>query len=1055
LSDNESARFAVRFFIFGVMHTMFRILSALFVLAVLSPAHAAIGPAPGADPERHWQSADTAHFRINYAMPRRAQAERVADIAEHVYSRMSRQLQWEPGSRIEIILLDEFDIPNGYSTPLPFNESAIFLTPPNDGELLDNSVWLEMLLTHELTHTFHLDKVRGAPNVLRHIFGRNPLLFPNLWQPDWAIEGIATYNESTPKLGKGRLRGPIFEAWMRIEHEQGFKSLAEINSDGRALPTSKQYLYGVYFYDFLARKYGPDAIYNYINNFSNNIVPRVYTNPVEVTGKHMDELWDEFIADLAEQMKRREVPIEAAPRADGDVILPANFEIASLAPAADGVLATVDDGLLQPSLVHIDTQGKVSELAKLNPGAYIDTRADGTALIAQPEICHNFNYYYDLYTWSASGGLQRQTTCGRYRRAVWLGDRIAALRMDGGVATLCILERHGDDWNEARTLYRTPDQVEAIDLATSPDGKRIALGIKQAGSWQVLEFDSAGGTPRVLFNYNAPLHGLRYARDGGALEFIAVKDGIYDLWRYTSDTLLAEPADCGRRCDAVAPAPVGSAAPRRDRTSDTLLAQPADCGRRCNAVAPAPDGSAAPRPDRTSDTLLAEPADCGRRCDTVDPAPDGSAAPRRDHTPGLTRLSHTYTAVLSHSGIAQDGSVVLGVLAANGTELRRMQTAAPIAQQAIPVSNQTALLQGNTPPTTYQLGEPGNYHAVNSMYPRTWLPSVLLDRGLSAYGASTFGSDALGWHNYTADVMWETSQHEAIGSLSYNYLGEHFFNVSRNLWARQSTGSGSNQTTTLFDRTTGAQWASMLPWMGIQRSVYLGVGAAMQTTDHVQVPGLITRTQDERVGATFLRYDTRNTNWYADGVNRGNLTTLLYESYRPFTSFYDGYISRFDTREYLPVGKTVLSGRWTEVRAQGSTEQFQLGGATEYDLTQAPMLNQRNLPLRGYIGSEAALRGQNTSMASIEWRTPLSDIDRHAMSPPLGINRLSASAFMDAGSVWDNGNPRSRYYRGVGIELLGEVIVYYRLQLPLRLGIARGLDNPSGTQAYLQLGQSF
>ena len=1004
---------------------MLRFLSALFFLAVLSPAHAAIGPAPGPDPERNWQSADTTHFRINYAISRRAQAERVADIAERVYSRMSRGLQWEPGSRIEIILLDEFDIPNGYSTPLPFNESAIFLTPPNDGELLDNSVWLEMLLTHELTHTFHLDKVRGAPNVLRHIFGRNPLLFPNLWQPDWAIEGIATYNESTPELGKGRLRGPMFEAWMRIEHEQGFKSLAEINSDGRALPTSKQYLYGVYFYDFLARKYGPDAVYNYINNFSNNIVPRVYTNPVEVTGKHMDELWDEFIADLADQMSRREVPLKAAPRADGNVILPAKFEISSLAPAADGVLAAVDDGRLQPSLVHIDIQGKVSELAKLNPGAYIDTRADGTALIAQPEICRNFNYYYDLYTWSASGGLQRQTTCGRYRRAVWVGDRIAALRMDGGASTLGILERHGNDWSESRTLYRTPDQVEAIDLAASPDGKRIALGIKQAGSWQVLEFDSAGGAPRVLFNYNAPLHGLRYARDGGALEFIAVKDGVYDLWRYTSDTLLAEPADCGRRCNAVAPAPDSSAAPRRDRTSDTLLAEPADCGRRCDAVAPAPDGSAAPRRDRTPGT------------------------------PGLTRLSHTYTAVLSHSGIAQDGSVVLGVLAANGTELRRMQTAAPIALQAIPVSNQAALLQGNTPPATYQLGEPGNYHAANSMYPRTWLPSVLLDRGLSAYGASTFGSDALGWHNYTADVMWETSQHEAVGSLSYNYLGEHFFNVSRNLWARQSTGSGSNQTTTVFDRTTGAQWASMLPWMGIQRSVFLGVGAAMQTTDHVQVPGLITRTQDERVGATFLRYDTRNTNWYADGVNRGNLTTLLYESYRPFTSFYDGYISRFDTREYLPVGETVLSGRWTEVRAQGSTEQFQLGGATEYDLTQAPMLNQRNLPLRGYIGSEAALRGQNTSMASIEWRVPLSDIDRHAMSPPLGINRLSASTFMDAGSVWDNGNPRSRYYRGVGIELLGEVIVYYRFPLPLRLGIARGLDNPAGTQAYLQLGQAF
>ncbi len=119
------------------------------------------------------------------------------------------------------------------------------------------------------------------------------------------------------------------------------------------------------------------------------------------------------------------------------------------------------------------------------------------------------------------------------------------------------------------------------------------------------------------------------------------------------------------------------------------------------------------------------------------------------------------------------------------------------------------------------------------------------------------------------------------------------------------------------------------------------------------------------------------------------------------------------------------------------------------------MLNQRNLPLRGYAGSEAALRGQNTSTASIEWRAPLSDIDRHAMSPPIGIDRLSASVFMDAGSVWDNGKARSRYYRGVGTELLGEIKVLYRLPVPVRLGIARGLDAPSGTRVYFQLGQTF
>src|SRR5574340_242318 len=186
-------------FLFRGQHM--RRLLLTFLLFAIPAASLALGP----DPHRDWYSADSKHFRINYAHPQRAQAERVADIAERVYARLTQELQWEPSGRIEIVVLDEFDIANGFSTPLPFNKNAIFLTPPDDGELLDNSVWLELLLTHELTHTIHLDKVRGAPKVIRHIFGRNPLLFPNLWQPGWAIEGIATWNESTPEAGRGRL----------------------------------------------------------------------------------------------------------------------------------------------------------------------------------------------------------------------------------------------------------------------------------------------------------------------------------------------------------------------------------------------------------------------------------------------------------------------------------------------------------------------------------------------------------------------------------------------------------------------------------------------------------------------------------------------------------------------------------------------------------------------------------------------------------------------------------------------------------------------------------
>ena len=94
-------------------------------------------------------------------------------------------------------------------------------------------------------------------------------------------------------------------------------------------------------------------------------------------------------------------------------------------------------------------------------------------------------------------------------------------------------------------------------------------------------------------------------------------------------------------------------------------------------------------------------------------------------------------------------------------------------------------------------------------------------------------------------------------------------------------------------------------------------------------------------------------------------------------------------------------------------------------------------------------------MATVEWRTPLVDIDRHAMVPAVGINRLSGTVFMDVGGAWSTGNGPADWRRGVGVELLGEVKLLYALGLQLRLGLARGLDAPKDTRGYLTVGRSF
>ncbi len=113
------------------------------------------------------------------------------------------------------------------------------------------------------------------------------------------------YEESDAASGRGRLHGPIFEAWLRAERAHGFISLAELNAGGRALPLSKQYLYGAYFYEFLARRYGAQAPRAFVERYSGNVVPRLRSNPVRITGKKMDELWKEFLVDLARRWMPR------------------------------------------------------------------------------------------------------------------------------------------------------------------------------------------------------------------------------------------------------------------------------------------------------------------------------------------------------------------------------------------------------------------------------------------------------------------------------------------------------------------------------------------------------------------------------------------------------------------------------------------------------------------------------------------------------------------------------------------------------------------------------
>src|SRR6185503_17139180 len=119
----------------------------------------------------------------------------------------------------------------------------------------------------------------------------------------------------------------------------------------------------------------------------------------------------------------------------------------------------------------------------VEPDARLAVAPDGALLMAQPDICQNYNYFYDLYRPDADGNWKRLTRCSRFRFAAPIEDgRIAALRVETGAAEVVMLDRQGA---VERSLYRAAEGEALTGLAARGDS--VVVTSLRAGRWSLLE----------------------------------------------------------------------------------------------------------------------------------------------------------------------------------------------------------------------------------------------------------------------------------------------------------------------------------------------------------------------------------------------------------------------------------------------------------------------------------------------------------------------------------------------------------------------------------------
>lgn len=409
------------------------------------------GPALAAnryDPRLRFRTITTRHFDVYFHQGEDALARRLARIAEEVGDRLQRDLG-RPSGRVHVVLVDQTDLSNGWATPVPYNLIEISAAGPTGESPIGNTDdWLRLVFSHEYTHIVHLDKARGWIGGLRRVFGRAPILFPNLLLPLWQIEGIATYDESA-LTGEGRVPAGDFRLLVERAAAAGrFEPIDRANGGLVDWPSgAAQYAYGAYFHQYLADRYGPDSIVR-LSNETAGRVPYFGSRAFrKVYGRSLGRLWDDFEAD-----SRARVRLEP----DASTRLTRHgFLVTSPRFSRTGTLyyATLNPHGF-PALMAAGRNGSAPrQVATKYLGRRIATTSDGI-VFDQVEAVRNVALQSDLYV-LPDGGRSRRLTSG-------------ARAADPDVSP------------DGRTIACTVQRVDRRDLATMPIPAAGRLGTPTA-----------------------------------------------------------------------------------------------------------------------------------------------------------------------------------------------------------------------------------------------------------------------------------------------------------------------------------------------------------------------------------------------------------------------------------------------------------------------------------------------------------------------------------------------------------------------------------------------
>jgi hypothetical protein len=981
-----------------------------YFFALLAFASVASAPRVTAQlvPNDSWKTLETRHFRIHFTPPLEEMARRAAPSAERAFELLSRELV-PPRGKVDLVIADNVDYTNGYATPFPSNRIVIFAHPPVDETALRNYAdWSALVITHELTHIFHLDRAAGIWRLGRFIFGRHPALFPNAYMPTWVIEGLAVYYESR-LTGTGRLEGSEHYMIARAAAQEGeFPRLGEISAVTSRFPGGETvYAYGAFIFDYLSRTRGERTIRDFIELSSGSLFPLTLNGKSrKAFGISFERAWKQWTDSLIRTTSRSADPIPGWRQ-----LTPEGWFVSSPRWLDDSTLVYgASTGRDVSHAYAVDLSGKEKSLGRRN-GVSLNVRLpNGDLLFSQPDFLDPYRLRNDLYV--QRGGKQIRLTHGA---------RLSSpdARNDGAIVAV------QDVPGSTRLVRVSPDGKRIVPITGgaldeqwleprwSPEGARIAaVRLPHGNRAEIVIVDTLGAV-RFSYQFVSAIPATpSWSRDGTKLYFSSDHSGTMQLY-----ALVVPPGGSGSRrlSDAV----TGVFAPELSPDGRVLAALFYRVDGFHIGVAPVASAGSSVR----DTAILGERAGC-LSCRVPGATAYGSGAP--DNSPATTyspwrSLLPTYwePVVESTTGV---GTSVGG--ATSGTDIIGRHSYVASAT----LNTKRRETQGFAAYRYSGLGQP----YVDLSAEQSWDHSALINSARAVVGDLAQRSRI-----YSAATTFTRPRIRTFASLS----------VGGEIETRDYVSDPD----TLISRLP-KQFSQVIRYPSVFTTV---------AWSNTRRPQLSISREDGFALSVTARQRWRNA---LSGDADTSPTRSIVGALAAFKALdFSGFAHH--------VMATRFAAGYADQRAISAFSVGGLSGTSLQVLTGVSVGGERRtFGVRGFPPS--AEQGIRAFTGSLEYRLPMAAPSRHVRFIPILFDRFSATAFADAGRAYcprsavnvadvcgpsDADNP---WLVSAGGEVNLDAALYYDIPARIRLGVAAPIANRDYARAnaasvYLTFGSSF